>query len=555
MTVLLCIGALLGGWVIIGQTIDEWQKTPVSERRSFHTVEEVTDTARAYAGTQSGVSLEGYQVSTSFMSDGDGLTFLGRTSLSEEEQNAYQERLGISSAYYFVRFFKELTEEEYSVTVDAFRNTVSGYTHIIPEDTVVPDTSLASARTVAEAFLAKEGISPETYTALDASEVTLPGGKEYTFAFSRKGSELLSEYGEGYARIDLRVRGDVVVDYNHSIFVPENFFRETTQDSSMGSLFGLLSIFTIVAMTIASFVVMIRLFINKSARWKFPLAVTLVLLVLSVIDIWNTYPMALVWYTTDISLTVYGISLGVGTIMVSLLILAGFFIPAVAGISYAYETDTARFAPLTALPRRGVNLASYVYALARGYLIGIMGLGLTLALFWIGEEYLGVWYLDFAGAEEFDSLVSYVPAFTYALSFGLMAAITEEFLFRMFGILVFRRIFKSTVIAVIFATLVWAFAHSDGTVFPVWFRGLEVFLGGLLWAYFFIRYNVLTTVVAHYVHNTIIAAGMLVIGLGYGQIIPSILMLGLPWIILGVAYLWGRRKKYPELSEVSPEVM
>ena len=546
MTVLLCVGALLGGWMFVGQTIEEWHKAPVAEQRFFYSVEEVTKTAREYTQARFGTSLEGYQVSTSFISDGSGLTFLTRTSFSEDEQNAYRERLGISSVGYFVRFFKEFTEEEYIVTVDAYRNTVSGYTHIVPEDTVISDTSISDARTVAQTFLSKEGIHAESYSELDASEITLPGGKEYIFAFSRKESELSSEYGDGYARIDVRVQGDTVMDYRHSIFVPENFFRETAQDSSVGSLLGLLSILTIVAMTIASFVVMIRVFVNKSARWRFPLFVTIILLILSIIDIWNTYPMTLAWYTTDTSLAVYMITLAVTSMMTSMLLLASFFIPAVAGISRAYETDEARFAPLTALPQKGTNLTAYLHAMGRGYLIGIIGLGFTFALYWIGEKYLGVWYLDFASAEEYDMLVSHVPVFTYALTYGLMAAITEEFLFRMFGILVFRRIFKSTVIAVIFATLVWAFAHSDGTVFPIWFRGLEVFLGGLIWAYFFIRYNILTTVVAHYVHNTILATLMLVMGLGYGQIIPSILMLGLPWIILGLAYLWGNRRKSSE---------
>jgi hypothetical protein len=204
-----------------------------------------------------------------------------------------------------------------------------------------------------------------------------------------------------------------------------------------------------------------------------------------------------------------------------------FFLPSVAGETIASEQFKARIHPLQNLPLGKEIKTSYRLSLLRGYLLGIFFLGFTLALYWVGEEYLGVWY-PYGTGDDMLGLGGFVPAFSLMLSLGLTAAITEEVTFRLFGILWISKLTKSTVAGVLIATAVWAFAHTDGSVLPVWFRGGEVLMGGLLFAYFFMRYNILTTIVAHYIHNIIIACIMLLFAFGTAQIMPVILIFCAP---------------------------
>jgi hypothetical protein len=229
-------------------------------------------------------------------------------------------------------------------------------------------------------------------------------------------------------------------------------------------------------------------------------------------------------------MSVYWIFTGAITILGIVVSSLMFFIPSVAGHTLAVGAYRERIAPLTDLPlTKDIKLA-YRLALIRGYLLGILFLGFTLALYWAGETYLGVWY-PYGEAEILTGLSSFVPAFTLMLSLGIMAAIMEEVTFRLFGILWISSLTKSTIIGVLVATVVWAFAHTDGSVLPVWFRGSEVLIGGLLFAYFFIRYNILTTIVAHYVHNIIIAGILLLFTFGTAQIMPVILIFFMPAIV------------------------
>lgn len=272
-----------------------------------------------------------------------------------------------------------------------------------------------------------------------------------------------------------------------------------------------------------------RAFTAHKAVWKLPLGVAIVLCVLAVIDFINVYPETRAWYSTIDSMSVYWIFAALISVFAILITSVMFLLPGVAGYTLALEKYRERIAPLLSLPRSPDIKSAYRLALVRGYLLGILFLGFTFALYWVGDTYLGVWY-PYGEAGMLSGLGSFVPAFTLMLTLGIMAAITEEVTFRLFGILWISALTKSTVIGVLVATVVWAFAHTDGSVLPVWFRGAEVFVGGLLFAYFFVRYNILTTIVAHYVHNIILACMVLIFTFGTAQLVPALLIFLMPII-------------------------
>jgi len=111
-------------------------------------------------------------------------------------------------------------------------------------------------------------------------------------------------------------------------------------------------------------------------------------------------------------------------------------------------------------------------------------------------------------------LVSFIPILSATVILAVIwAPFAEEIVFRLFGISIFKKYFKSTLVAVIIAALIWAVAHSDYPVFPVYFRAIELLIGGIFWGYLFIRYGLSTLIASHYVYNaSIMAISMILIG-------------------------------------------
>jgi Type II CAAX prenyl endopeptidase Rce1-like len=531
MWVLLSISAVAGVAVIGWQVHDEWNILPEAEQQPVLSVPAVTEVTGNFLTEHFTVDATAYEsaavLTTAFLPD----TFLSKSYLSETEQSAYRDRYLSAPTIYSVRYFKPEQIEEYRIDLDAYRGDVVSFAQTLPEDAVIPevaeDVALEAARLYVASIL---GVEAESLTVHTKEEKKLPGGTVRNITLAWQGSEVDSEFGKGFTIFEVIVRGDKVVSFAANFEYPEAYERELMKSSTIGGLVGFGSLVAWVVMIIASLVATIRFFSTKNALYKTALAVTIVLAVLGVIDAGNTYTEIMYAYSTIDSMTTHLIL--TLFVLVLLLLIPGlmFVMPAIAGITLAVTTDRDRIEPLTALPNTAERRSSYRQSLVRGYLLGVAFLGFTLGLYWVGETYLGVWY-PVGDMLATLGLNSFVPAFSLMVILGIGAAITEEVTFRLFGILWLRRLTKSTFVAVCVATAIWAFAHTDGSVLPAWFRGAEVFVGGLLFAYFFIRYNILTTITAHYVHNILIACMILYFTFGMSQVVPMLLILMMPVIV------------------------
>jgi type II secretory pathway pseudopilin PulG len=531
MWAFLVIGGVAGAAMIGWQAQTDWNKLPAAEQQAVLESQKGETIAEDFLKNHFSLDVSSFQKASVLMSEPLPDTFIEQSYLSEKERTAYKDAYLGASTVYYVRFFKPETIEEYDVTVDAFRGTVLDFSQTLPEEAHISEVSEDEAIMTARKFVAeKMKVEPDMLLVHAKEEETYPGGVERIVTLSRTGSELDSKNGKGFVTYIVTVRGSSVVAFLPSFEYPEPYERALEKSGNVGMLVGFLSFIAWIAIIVAALVYMIRAFSSHTAIWKLTLGVVAILGVLSLVDFINLYPETRAWYDTIDSMSVYWIFTGAITILGIVVSSLMFFIPSVAGHTLAVGAYRERIAPLTDLPlTKDIKLA-YRLALIRGYLLGILFLGFTLALYWAGETYLGVWY-PYGEAEILTGLSSFVPAFTLMLSLGIMAAIMEEVTFRLFGILWISSLTKSTIIGVLVATVVWAFAHTDGSVLPVWFRGSEVLIGGLLFAYFFIRYNILTTIVAHYVHNIIIAGILLLFTFGTAQIMPVILIFFMPAIV------------------------
>jgi len=75
-----------------------------------------------------------------------------------------------------------------------------------------------------------------------------------------------------------------------------------------------------------------------------------------------------------------------------------------------------------------------------------------------------------------------------------------------------KKIFKNTFLAVLAASLLWGYAHSNYPVFPMWFRGLEVTILGIFISFIYLRYGIITVLVGHYLFDVFWGTSSYILG-------------------------------------------
>jgi len=119
------------------------------------------------------------------------------------------------------------------------------------------------------------------------------------------------------------------------------------------------------------------------------------------------------------------------------------------------------------------------------------------------------------------------------------AAISEEALYRLFGIAVFERLFKRRFLACLMPTVIWALGHVSYPVFPAYSRLIELTIVGLLFCWIFIRFGFITAVFTHAILDTVLMSfDLLFMGTAI-NVIAALVYLVLPvavaWVIMKVA--------------------
>lgn len=111
------------------------------------------------------------------------------------------------------------------------------------------------------------------------------------------------------------------------------------------------------------------------------------------------------------------------------------------------------------------------------------------------------------------------------------AAISEEAVYRFFGIGLFRKWFKNTFAAALIPTISWAFGHVMYPFYPSSTRLIELIIIGLLFSCIFVRYGLITAMFTHAIFNSVgVAITIFTVGSAF-DIASGIFFVVLPVII------------------------
>src|SRR5580704_16286766 len=149
---------------------------------------------------------------------------------------------------------------------------------------------------------------------------------------------------------------------------------------------------------------------------------------------------------------------------------------------------------LLTLTLRGLRSKEFFSAATVGLSLAAAHIGFIVAFYMVATHY-GAW----APQElNYENSVNTTFPWIAGVAIGMLAATSEEFLFRLFAVPFLKRLTGSSIVAVIVPAFCWSFLHSAYPNEPPYIRGLEVGLIGIVAGIVMLRWGILATLIWHY---------------------------------------------------------
>lgn len=423
---------------------------------------------------------------------------LDKTYLERElgvEQTTDLARQDFDLWHFTTRFFQPSEQKEYTVSYTVMGKLVEFHT-VIPEGETSASLSKEEARLKGEQFLAiQPAINISDWQLIGEEEKQRPQRKDYFFTWEKQNFQAK----EATYRIEVGIFGDQIGSYQEFFKVPESWQRQYAQETSQNQLAQMVfETISLVLFGLGIIIIFIVKFRSNTIRLRFATwvggATTLVVLLATL----NNFPLAIFSYDTTESWNSFIATYLFSTISVSLF--QGVIITLIVASGEAmYRSLYPHNLAIEYLFTKAVTSKSFHHNLLIGTFVGCLMFSYVVLYYIVGQR-VGVWVP--ADVNYSDLFNTYIP-WIYPLLIGFLAAVTEEGIFRLFGIPFLQKYLKSTWIAIIITAVVWAFLHSNYPQSPWYARGLEITPVGILFGFLFVRFGIVASVVAHYIFNAL----------------------------------------------------
>lgn len=520
---------------------------------------EILQRARFYLEAQ-GYDLEGYESALSFEEDRWGSIYLQSVlGVAETNQVVQAERLPIW--YWHARWFRPLQKEEFSVYLSSDGRLVAFFHHL-SEEAPGANVDQAQARAVSESYLkGNQGWDLADWEAVAASSEEKPGGRgDHHFEWRRRDFAV----GASELHLAVNVQGEVVGGYNYWLRVPESFQRQYWQQRDRASFFeGLSYTIGFLGFGLAAFGAYLLAVWRGVIPWSAGLVPGIGVGLIGLLAGLNDLPLLNMGYVTTEDYTLFWLERLINLGLTAVYTVAVVVILWVGGqrLSKGVWPRQDKI-----LPRGGDRWATLARSGWRGLMLGGLMGGYLVLFYLAATQLLGGWTpLDIPDTDLFATPLPFLAP----LEMGLLPAVTEELMFRLVGISLVLTLMRRPQreqsfkgrrwVALLVPGALWGFAHLGYVRDPFYLRGVEltiaaVFLEGL----FFLRFDLTTTIVAHFSYNAgltalpllrssepnFIAAGCVVILTMVAPIAPG--------AVRGLVRRWRGEKEEPSTPYITP---
>lgn len=487
-----------------------------------------------------GVDVGSFKNATILFGDTDAEVFLQRTWGIEKLNQELKKDKNLNLWSYETRFFRPLEKEEYLVSTN-LNGQVIGLGHTIDDSVSGAKLSKDEAYKLVSEFTKKElGINIGDYAEKDYSDKKLDSRTDHTFQFEIPNSQIdwsKNSEGKGSKRISFSVTGDKVDGYGSFVYVPEEFQRKQDQTNSNGDLYQIIALFFALLLGILAIVTLFRKYKRDDLRPRYFLIISAFLVVLATISILNagldniyfSYETTVPW-SNFLTTSVIGYVIALGLLPMAILIMG------LSGESVTreiYPSANTLDSSAKYEPKKILN------STIEGVFIGLALLGYIAVFYYLGSKYLGIWSPVSPDLEDYMS--HYLP-FLLPIVISFEAAITEEFAFRYFGVSAIKKYLRFTFLALLVPAIIWAFLHSTYAVYPMYIRGIELTIVGVILGLVFLKKNIITVISAHYTFNAILFSVPMFLSQNYFVKVNSIFPILAVFLIPLMYFLISRKR-------------
>ncbi|GGF60346.1 hypothetical protein GCM10010912_01990 [Paenibacillus albidus] len=173
-----------------------------------------------------------------------------------------------------------------------------------------------------------------------------------------------------------------------------------------------------------------------------------------------------------------------------------------------------------------------------GYIWAFVLLGVQTVMFIILSYTLDNWSTTDADQSPYNMRYAWLLPIV-----AWLAGLSEEAVYRLFGIRMLKKLVRSTLIASLITTLIWAFGHTLYPIYPVISRPIELTVIGLLFSYIFLRYGFIAVMFSHVVFDSILMGATLIFMKDSINVASGIFALVMPFLVGYVVYRFNSPAK------------
>lgn len=447
--------------------------------------------------------------------------YLSKEKLLEEYEDTYDKRFPVDTFQVNLEF---AGGEEYGfVYVHMFNSEVVGWSYYLFGET------LPAAET-------------QEHVTSYMSQKQLQDSNNLSFSSDIENESVIvnvSGYSIGEANLSIEAKamlvGDraVITQFKPAFVVPDDYKRYVDkEDAFAGWLTGIG--YGLMSFVLGILAIVYAILYRKFSSFTYGIILTVVFFVTYVIVNLGVMDGILASQGETNMGGVLVISVIITTILLSIAMAASVYFSVIAGDGL-WKAQGRRLWPRLKEPGYG----DYVWrSMGLSYLFAAIMLGLQPLIFLALEKLIGTWGASDVTMSPYNmSPLWLMPVLAWA------AAISEEAVFRFFGIGLFRRWFRHTFAAAILPTLFWALGHVMYPFYPSTTRLFELMVIGLLFSFIFVRYGFITAMFTHAIFNSVAIGSSLIVVGGALNISSAVFFILLPLIIAFILKAWSKRKR------------
>ncbi|MCS7460214.1 CPBP family intramembrane metalloprotease [Paenibacillus doosanensis] len=426
---------------------------------------------------------EDYAASTLFQSHSDRSGYLQKEQLLETYLKSYPD---YPIDYFEVEINENGTGKTYYVDVDFANLRILGWSAFTSpaakRQTVSSEAS--NPREAAERTMAEQGYSPADFSEaspLDPEDRQKTSALGTGFVYISKSKQI----GEARLRLLLAVSEGKTTAFHADFGIPASFKSWQDEQNDNASTMTRISMLASLLMAAAALVVVIRY--RRQITFRRGLFLTASFLAIYITNNFNMIPALRTMHSNGPSQWEATFNLWFLNIVIALMAVSVYF-SFLAG-RHMWKLRGWITCPVWADDGFGRHARS---AMFRGYLLCLFILGIQQTLYFIAGEYFDVWAVN----DPSDSVLNMtVPGLFPLMAWA--AAISEEAVYRLFGIAIFLKLVRNRFAAVLIPGMIWALSHTQYPIYPVYTRFIEVTIIGLIFGYAFLKYGFMTVLFAH----------------------------------------------------------